>query len=180
MKIEFINATVNGRNVKNLLDGLVTDSGSLCVRGGLRTILGGDPSKEDGVFLANYIYRSHEQLHRSCDKKSNFLLRAPGGLRLRIICVFHRGQDYVASANALLREGNTKLEIPAGKADEMLKCLPSQSSLALEAPYLFTYIFESDTRTKSCGTLCEFYIPQYEPPSNNPDPVECGNVIPPL
>lgn len=176
MKIEFITAVVDNKNVKDLFNGLVLGFGPLHIRDGFSTVLGADYDKKDGVFFANYIYKSHEQLHKSCDKKGNFILRAPKGLRLRIVCVSHRGQDYVASANALLREGNTKLEIPAGKADEMLKCIPSHSSLALEAPYLFTYIYESDIRTKSCGILSEFYIPQYEPPSDKVDPAECGNV----
>lgn len=161
MAIELITATVDGRNVQDKLSKVITDTAGLHLERGLRTIVDIDPGKQDEVFCCTYRYRSLRQLHQSCDKKNHFVLRAPTGLQLRIICVSHRGHDYVAAANSLLKENNTRLDIPAGKAEEMLKCLPSHSSLTLEAPFLFTYVLESETFTKTCGILCAFDIPKY-------------------
>jgi hypothetical protein len=163
MAIEFITATVDGRNVKDQLDKMISDTAGLHLQRGLRTILGMDPGKEDEIFYCTYRYRSLQQLHQSCDKKNHFVLRAPKGLQLRIICVSHRGHDYVAAANSLLKEDNTRLDIPAGRAEEMLKCLPSHSSLTLEAPFLFTFVLESEVVSKTCGILCPFDIPKYVP-----------------
>lgn len=163
MRIEFNSASVNERNVKQQMDELITGPEALHIPGGLRTVLGVCPDSDEEVFNASYLYRSEHQQHISCDKNKHFCLRAPKGLQLRIVYVSYHGHDYVAAANALLQKNNTLLEVEAGKLEEKLKCPPPKSTLSLEAPFLFTYVLESEIFHKRCGIYEDFLIDKYEP-----------------
>ena len=164
MRIEFVTALVDDRNVKQHMDELITGPEPLHITGGLRTVLGVCPDSDEEVFKSSYLYRSEYQQHITCDRNKEFCLRAPKGCQLRIICVSYHGHDYVASANALLQNKNTLLEIPAGKLEEKLKCPPPKGTgtLSLEAPFLFTYVLESDVFHKTCGLYEDFFIDKYE------------------
>jgi hypothetical protein len=162
MRIEFTTAVVDERDVKDQLNILIQDTDDFVLKRGIRTVVGVDPDKEDEVFNATYIYRSHYQLHRNCSKKRSFLIQAPEGLQIRLICVSHRGVDYIEAANKLLTEGKSKLEIPPGKVEEVLHCIHSHGTLTLDAPFIFTFIYVSETFSTSCGILTEFRIPKYE------------------
>ena len=163
MRIEFLTATVNSRNVKQQMDELITGPDDLYVKGGLKEILGVCPDSDEEIFNATFIYRSEFQLHRKCDKSKSFYLKAPEGLQLRIVCVSYHGHDYVASANALLKENNTILDIPCGKLEEMLKCPIPAGGYSLEIPFLFTFVLESSILHKKCGIYEDFFISKLTP-----------------
>ena len=162
MRIEFTTAVVDEKDVKDQLNLLIHDTSDFLLVRGIQTIIGVDPEKEDEVFYATYIYRSHHQLHRNCSKKRSFLIQAPEGLQIRLICVSHRGVDYIETANGLLTEDKTKLEIPQGMVEDLLKCIPSHGSLTLDAPFIFTFIYVTEVFSTSCGILSDFRIPKYE------------------
>lgn len=162
MRIEFTSAVVDERDVKDQLNLLIHDTSDFLLLRGIRTIVGVDPDKEDEIFLATYIYRSHHQLHRNCSKKKSFLIQAPKGLQIRLICVSHRGVDYINAANGLMTDDKTKLEIPQGQVEDLLQCVPSHGTLTLDAPFIFTFIYVSVVFNTSCGILSEFRVPKYE------------------
>lgn len=161
MRLEFLTATVDYRNVKHQMDELITGPEELHIAAGLKGILGVCPDSDEEIFNATYVYRSEFQLHKKCDKKIAFYLRAPKGLHLRIICVSYHGHDYVASANSLLKYENTILDIPAGMLEEKLKCFIPPGGHTMDIPFLFTYVLESNVFHKTCGIYEDFLIPKF-------------------